>query len=366
MGRVEASVDAVIAQRLRTQRLTSAPMSDAADVVRLLTCVQAQDAPLARFSIGMRTTDAGDADVRGAVDEGRILRTHILRPTWHFVAAEDLRWVLALTSPKVESSMAARHRQLGFDPPLVDRALDALGRMLAGRRFLTRRAVSAELADAGTAWTGEQVGHVLMLAELRGLVCSGPYDGDTHTYGLVDELVDASQPMDRTDAVRRLVARFFAGHGPASIADLTRWTKLTTTEVRAALEDLGEQLRSVIVDGTQLWFDPASDAAEQGHRSAFLLPVFDEAFLSYARLGLPRIDGHPSGAAAHSFAEAGGGVVVLDRHDVGSWKRTNDGRRVRVRLTIAPALGRRDRDLIAAEAMRLAAFADRELSLQLC
>lgn len=177
------SVDAVLTKRLRTQRLSSAPLVDAADVVRLLTCVQAQDAPLARFSIGMRTANGSDAIVRRAVGEGRVLRTHILRPTWHFVAAQDLRWILALTSPKVESGMAARHRQLGLDTASVDRTFAALADLLAGRRFLTRRDLAAALRQRGSAWTGEQLGHLLMLAELRALVCSGPYDGDIHAYG---------------------------------------------------------------------------------------------------------------------------------------------------------------------------------------
>lgn len=187
-------VDDVIAHRLRTQRLTSEPCTDPAEVVRLLTCMQAQDAPLARFSIGLRTADCRDTSVRRAIDEGRILRTHILRPTWHFVAPEDLRWILALTSTKVESSMAARHRQMGFDTAAVDRGLAALERVLGGRRYLTRRQLAPELGDDGSAWTGEQLGHLLMIAELRGLVCSGPLDGDSHTYGLVDELVAPPRP----------------------------------------------------------------------------------------------------------------------------------------------------------------------------
>lgn len=352
------SPDDVIAQRLRTQRLTSQPLTDPTDVVRLLTCVQAQDAPLARFSVGMRSAQTGDAVVRLAINEGRILRTHILRPTWHFVAAEDLRWILALTSARVESSMAARHRQLGFDPARIDRGLASLQTVLT-RRHLTRRAIASQLLEAGDAWTGEQLGHLLMIGELRGLLCSGPLDGDSHTYGLVDELVAFTPRRDRTDAVRELTARFFAGHGPAAITDLTRWTRLTQAEVRMALEDLKSQLQAVTVAEGQLWFDPAADAPDGAHRRAFLLPVFDEAYLSYATLNLPRADGHPSASTPHAFAEAGGGVVVLDRHDVGWWRRRNTGRRVDVTLAIPTAVRTADRELIAAEVARLAAFTGR-------
>ena len=356
---MSGTVDDIVAQRFRIQRLTSEPLPDAADVVRLLTCVQAQDAPLARFSIGMRTLAGDDAVVRHAVDEGRILRTHILRPTWHYVASEDLRWISALTAPKVESGLAYRHRQLGLDTTLVTCTLGELETLLAGRRCLTRRALGAEFRARGSEFSGEQLGHLLMVAELRAIVCSGPLDGQSHTYGLVEELVEPTPPRDRDDAVRDLVARFFAGHGPAAVEDLTRWTRLTKAEVKLALSDLGDTLQTVTLEGTSLWFDPSLDSGEQRPRRAFLLPVFDEAYLSYAKTNLPRAAGHPNETAPHSFSEAGGGVVVLDRRDVGWWKRTNAGRRTVVTLGLATALGRRDRDAIADEAGRLAAFTDR-------
>lgn len=338
-------------------------MSDPADAVRLLTCVQAQDAPLARYSVGMRSADCSDAAVRRAIDEGRVLRTHILRPTWHYVTSEDLRWILALTSPKVEASLAARHRQLGLGPAVLDDALSSMQNALRGRRHLTRPALAAELRDGGSQWTGEQLGHLLLVAELRGLVCSGPLDGDWHTYGLVEETVPPYRAVDRPDAVRQLVARFFAGHGPAAVGDLTRWTRLTRAEVRGALRDLDDRLQNLTVEGEQLWFDPAADRPDRTTRRAFLLPGFDEAYLSYPRLNLPRAVDHPSGTLPRSFGEAGGGVVVLDRRDVGWWKRKNRGHRVEVSLALAPTVDAPDRDVLAAEATRLAAFTGRTLDL---
>ncbi len=363
-----ATVDEVVAHRLRTQRLTAEPLADPADVVRLLTCVQAQDPALARFSVGMRTGECRDHVIRGAIDDGRILRTHILRPTWHFVAAEDLRWILALTSAKVESGMAARHRGLGLDSEAVSRTLLSLETLLAGRRCLTRRAISAELGQRGSPFTGEQLGHLLLVAELRGVVCSGPLEAGAHTYGLVEELVPPTPPRDRTDAVRDLVLRFFTGHGPAAVEDLTRWTKLTKTEVQLALQELDDRLHTLTVGGTELWFDPAADPADEagpGTGRAFLLPVFDEVFLSYAKLSFPRVAAHPSSSTPHAFNEAGGGLVVFDRHDVGWWKRSNKGRRVEVTMALAPTLGVDARGRIVGEADRLAAFTGHTLDVRL-
>src|SRR5699024_2128862 len=192
----------VIARRLTTQRLTSAPLATPADAVRLLGCVQSQERDHAFFSLGMRTRATTYADVLDSYNRGEFLRTHILRPTWHFVLAEDLRWILALTSQRVESSMRARHAQLGLDDAArLGRALDALCELLSARNFMTRR----EIGDAFEARddlpkAGEQLGHLLLLAELRGLVCSGPIKGVHHSYALVDEVVPPSPELSRPEA----------------------------------------------------------------------------------------------------------------------------------------------------------------------
>ena len=203
----------VLAERMATQRLTSAPMERAIDVVRLLTGVQCQDAPLARYSIGLRT-GLTDQAIRAELDTGSIVRTHVLRPTWHFVAAEDLRWLLALTSAKVESAMAARHRQLELTSTATDRAHTLLVSELADRRWMTRPELGARFAEAGLPSSGEQTGHLLMLAELRALICSGPLRGTTHTYGLVDDV--ARHPhRPSTDRMRR--ARLRGGSSSATV-----------------------------------------------------------------------------------------------------------------------------------------------------
>jgi len=314
----------------------------------------------------MRTASATDADVRAALDSARIVRTHILRPTWHFVAAEDLRWILRLTSAKVESAMGARHRQLGLDAATVDRAFVELSTVLAGRSFMVRSEIGAAFGDAGLPRAGEQVGHLLLRAELTGLICSGPLRGGEHTYALVDEWVPPTPTLNRADAVRQLVGRFFAGHGPAAITDLTRWTTLTQAEIRSALAELADRLATTTVDGMTQWFDPERVDRAQRRPRAFLLPVFDEVFLTYPVLNFPRSTDHPRGDAPHSFAESGGGVIVCDGHDVGWWKRRTRRNSDDVTVVVAlPATADgKQRDAVHSATRRLAAFTGHRLVLQ--
>ncbi|WP_295658458.1 winged helix DNA-binding domain-containing protein [uncultured Nocardioides sp.] len=351
-------LDAVLAQRLATQGLTR-PYDTVEDAVRSLLCVQSQDAPLARWSLAMRTGRTHDDDVSAAVDSGRVVRTHVLRPTWHYVHAADLRWLLALTSPKVVSALAARHRQLGLDDAaVVGREHRWLADTLRGGRHLTRRQLTRDDLR------GERLGHLVMLAELDGLVCSGPLVGGQHTYALVDEWIPATPDKERDEAVRELVLRFFAGHGPASVAHLVRWTTLTKREVTAAVADLGEALESAEVESqTLVWAAGTRDVGvSAGTR---LVPVFDEAHLTYPGSTFPRVPDHPWGDRAHAFSEAGGGLVVSDLRDVGWWKRREDGRTTRVTVGLAPSLGAAARRQVEEQAAALAAYTGRTLELVL-
>jgi len=353
-------LDRVLAQRLHTQGLTTAS-SDLLDVVRSLVCVQSQDAPLARWSLAQRTDYPGDAAITTALDSGELIRTHILRSTWHYLLPEDLGWLLDLTSPKLLRSMAARHRQLELDDPdVVRREQAGLTSLLSGRNFLTRRQIQTVLDRDDL--RGERLGHLLMISELEGLVCSGPLVNGQHSYALVAEWVAPSQAKTRDEAVTELVQRFFVGHGPASIAHLARWTNLTKSEIKAAITDLGSALDSTVLGGDELWHAPTLPDPGSG-KGAFLFQLFDEAYLTYPSSNFPRVPDHPSGDQALSVAEAGGGVVISDLLDVGWWKRKDLGRTTRVTLSLAPSLSPRQRSAIEAQAALLAAHTDRTLAL---
>lgn len=354
-------LDLVLAQRLHTQCLTSSLAQSVTAVVHPLLCVQAQDAPLARWSVAMRMGCPGDEVIRSAIDAGQLIRTHILRSTWHYLLPEDLRWLLELTSPKLLRSMAARHRQLGLDDPHVVRREQAgLHELLGGRNFLTRRELQTVLAREDL--RGERLGHLLMIAELEGLICSGPLSNGQHTYALVEEWVGPTAPKVREEALVEFVHRFFVGHGPATVAHLVRWAHLTKTEISAAIAELGERLASTRLDGVDHWHAPhlADPANGEG---AFLLQLFDEAYLTYPGSNFPRVPDHPSGDRALSVAEAGGGVVISDLRDVGWWKRKDSSRTTRVTLSLSPSLNPRQRSEIDAQAEALAAHTGRTLDL---
>jgi hypothetical protein len=358
--------DRVHARRLAVQHLTSPPAPDVATAVRGLVAVQAQEHAISRYSLGLRT-GLDEKEVLRQLDAGAVVRTHVLRPTWHYVAAEDLRWLLDLTSAKVISALAGRHRALGLTPQVQTHAERVLVSALEGGVPATRRDLATRFAADGLPSGVEQVGHLVMLAELRGLVCSGPVRGRHHTYALVDDVVPSAPARDRDAAVRELVLRFFAGHGPGSDRDLVRWTTLTLAEVRPVLDDLGGEglLERVDLDGRTLWGPPEVPRARRGAPRALLLPTFDEAYLTWPATPPVRMAGHPRGDDPITYFEPGTGIVLCDRQDVGWWVRKESGRRMTVTLHLGAGLDEERRASIEEAAGHLAAFTGRRLELQL-
>lgn len=350
---------AVLGRRLATQLLVEPAAPRAVDVVARLTCVQAQEPAHAFWSLGMRTADTTYASVQGEFDAGAFVRTHILRPTWHFVAAADLRWILAATSPRVEQRNAGMYRKLGLDESARGRATEIMVAALAGGHYLTRPELGHRLESAGLSATGQRLAYLVMHAELAGIVCSGPMRGAQHTYALLAERIP---PAPSGAGVAELVRRFFLGHGPASLADFSRWSSLTLRTAQAGLDQVQDQLRRDEVEGVELWSDADAAPAAQAIQAsvagrAWLLPLYDELTLSYPQLNFEVAVGHPHPSGADRFV----GSVIDGVHDVGLWKRTVSGRRVGVSTWLAPGLPPTARAAVDRERSRLAGFLGRTL-----
>ena len=173
--------------RLHSQRLVGAPLATPEEVVGWLGAVQAQDYAGAKWAVAQRAAGCSDADVEQACRDGRILRTHVLRPTWHFVLPDDMRWMLALTAPRVRAAMAYYDRKLGLDEAVFRRTQALLAKALVGGQARTREELARTLAAAGIEASGQRLGHIMMRAELDALVVSGPRRGKQFTYALLDE-----------------------------------------------------------------------------------------------------------------------------------------------------------------------------------
>jgi hypothetical protein len=345
----------VLRRRVSTQHLLTDKLGTAAEVVSDLVCVQSQEAAHALWSLGCRTQGLRYADVLRELDDGRFLRTHILRPTWHFVAAADIRWLLALTSPRVQRRNLARYRQLGLDQQTLGRAGDLIADRVAGARYATRRELGEYLQQHGLAVDGQRLAYLVMHAELEAVVCSGPMAGSQPTYALLDERVPAAAAGDVSDPLAELVFRFFSGHGPASVADLVRWSSLPAAAVREGLDLNADRLERDDVAGETLWSDPKRDRTPlPPSPRVLLLPLYDELVLTYKTTGFPAARGHPHPPGERQFV----GPVVVDEANVGTWRRTIQGTTVRVETSLTAGVSTPARSRIASSVAELGRFLD--------
>jgi hypothetical protein len=310
-------------QRLRNQLITRPGPRRPEKVVAWFGAMQAQEYGPAKWAIGLRSPGTTDAAVERAVAAGRILRTHVLRPTWHFVTPADIRWMLELTAPEVHRRMAAYNRQLGLDLKVTTRAVAVIERALGDGGPLTRPELGVELERAGLPGKGTELAHIMMFAELEGVICSGPRRGSRFTYALLADRAPAAPRLPRDEALAELARRYLRSHGPATVRDYVWWSGLKTADAKRGLEMTGARGREV--DGHRYWSLTRTGRDPEPTADVHLLPVYDEYLVAYRdHRAVPR--------AAYTF----GGVLhalVIRGQVAGTWKTRAD--RVGISVNLA-------------------------------
>lgn len=305
--------------RLRNQLLASEPPASPADVARRLGAVQAQDYLGSLWALGLRLPRATEAEVERAVADASIVRSWPLRGTLHFVAAEDLRWMLRLCAPRTVARAAPRCRQLELDEATFAKSRRVLARALRGGRRLTRPELAAALERAGVHTGGQRLIHLLNRSALDGLTCYAARRGRQFTFALLDEWVPADRVLGRGEALAELAGRYFTSRGPATLRDFVWWSGLATADARAGLEAASPSLSREVFEGETYWLPSSAPPASEDAPAAYLLPAFDEYTVAYRDRGAVLDSSHAP------LVNAGGGilspVVVVGGRVVGTWKR---------------------------------------------
>ena len=310
----------ILQQRLHNQLLSQTKFTQPSQVVAWLGAVQSQDYAGAKWALAQRTNGLTDAVIEQAFARGEILRTHVLRPTWHFVTPVDIRWMLALTAPRVRAAMAYMNRQLGLDTAIFEKSNAALTKALQGNKQLTRSELGQILQKAGIPVDGLNLGHLMGRAELDGIICSGARRGKQHTYALLEERAPQAKSLEPDEALAELTKRYFTSHGPATLPDFVWWSGLTTTDARKGIEFVKSQFDHEVVDDQTYWFI-ASGSTRKLSPTVHLLPDYDEYTVGYTDRAeifdithSNKLDARGSVLAQYS--------IMINGQVAGTWKRT--------------------------------------------
>jgi len=320
--------------RLRSQQIAASTCKTVKDVITWMGAMQAQDHSMAKWALGVRCPSATIAKVETALDKGTILRTHLLRPTWHLVSADDIYWLLELTAPYLLAGQRSRNKALELSETLFKKSNRTIENALSKGGHLLREELLAALQQAKIATDENRSSHLLFRAELDGIICSGKTSGGKQTYALLAERVPHKKTLGKEEAMATLAARYFNSRGPATQKDFVNWSGLPATDAKRAMEMVKTRFVQETVNGESYWFSNAITRHAKGDAAVHLLPGFDEYIIGYK-------DRTASLPLAHTKTIINvNGIfrppLVVNGQVKGLWARTPEDDKIGITITVIP------------------------------
>ena len=319
-GRIGMTINDLAKIRLLSQQIVGSKFNNAKDVLDWMGAIQAQDYGMAKWAVGTRLPDSNDNIISAAIDEGEILRTHLLRPTWHFVSNDNIYWILDVTAQQVKNSFKSRHIQLGLTNTILRKSNSVMEKALNGGNHLTREELIVELGKVKIATNDNRASHIFAWAELEGLICSGATKGGKQTYAILEERVPRRKPINKEEALATLAQKYFSSRCPATLQDFVWWSGLTVSHAKKALEMAAPKFIPVTYNSEVYWFTPSFSVPKAPIDEVYLLPAFDEFIISYKdrSAALPK-ETHKKAVSNNGIFRP---VIVVNGQVAGIWKRT--------------------------------------------
>jgi hypothetical protein len=306
--------------RLISQHIGVTELKSPASLVSHMGAMQAQDFNMVKWALGARLPGVSEKQVEKSFNAGEMIRTHLMRPTWHLIVPGDVSWLLELTAPRIKAAARSRHKQLEIDDKLVAKTNALIEKALVGNRHLTRDELMDVFEKAGIRARNERFYHLMFCAELDGIVCSGEIRNKEQTYALLSERVPVLEKIDRDEALSRLARKYFTSHGPASERDFAWWSGLSLGDSRRAIEMIKSGFISENVGEVTYWSPDSWVPLSSDTSAVHLLPAFDEYIIAYRDRSASLVFEH------HKKAVSDNGifrpVVVINGIVRGVWKRT--------------------------------------------
>lgn len=345
----------ILSLRLYNQQLiTNDQCKQPAEVVSWMGAMQSQTLEMAKWAIGARLPGTTVKDIEDSLNDGRIIRTHILRPTWHFVSAEDLHWMFDLSNPRVKPIYQSYCKLAGADEKTITGAFPIIEKELSGGKHYTKPEIQEILQQHGINTEGHRLNITIDLAEMEGIICNGKLRGNKQTFTLLHEWVPKKYTLSEEEALERLARRFFTSHSPATVEDFAWWSGLTVTSCRKAIELIKNDFISEEINGRTFWIKNNLKTPANSQPSVLLLPPFDEYVVSYKNRSEIVEDIHYDKVMTKNGLFDP--TMMLNGEIIGKWKKKTVKKGAQVDLTYFIKTTKKIQALFDKEAQRVEAF----------
>jgi hypothetical protein len=324
--------DKISSLRSFNQKITGSKFKTVKEVVSWLGAIQAQDYNMAKWALGIRLQNSTETVINNEIDSGNIIRTHLLRPTWHFVSSEDIYWIQELTAPQIKSSLKFRDKQLGLTDTIFGKCNKLFEKTLRDGNHKTREELIQELINAKIEVDNNRASHIFLRAEIDGIICSGKQKDGKPTYAILAEWVPIKKRTYIDEDLKELALRYFTSRGPATIQDFTWWSGLSSSKSKLALDLNKSNLIFETIENKTYWFVDSYDMPKQVNREIYLLPAFDEFLISYRdrTASLLSIDEKRTISDNGIFYPA----ILKGGQIIGTWKRNIKNNHIILKLNL--------------------------------
>jgi hypothetical protein len=344
--------------RLFSQQIIDTQFETPKEIVSWMGAMQAQDYIMAKWAVGVRLKNQTEKNIEEAIDKGEILRTHVLRPTWHFVSPDDIYWMTKLTAAKIKSSLTSRHKQLEITDSILKKTIGIMEKEMGDGVNLTRNDLAQKFRDKGIKTDENRLSHILFCAEFEAVICSGPIKENRPTYSLLSHRVPKKKELGRDESLAELAKRYFTSHAPATIQDFSWWSNLSLTEIRRAVDSIKSDF-TIEETNTGKYLLPGSFSLDKNPKnSIYLLPAYDEFLISY------RDRSHSLHSTHNKKTISSNGIffpiVVINGQVSGLWQRTIQKNKLIVTINTFQEQGKTIKNQIAKKAAEYGKFLDKE------
>lgn len=349
--------------RLNSQQLLESNHQSPTELVRWMGAVQAQDYAMVQWALGIRLNNSTNQQlISDAINSGEIIRTHVMRPTWHLITADDIYWMLELTAPQIKSSLRSRHKQLGLSDKLVTKSHTIITQTIASKGQATRDELVEELLKAGFERSDNRHAHLLILAELDALICSGKSQGKKQTYALLEERVPEKKLLARDEALAELADRYFTSHCPATLKDFVWWSGLYVKDAKKAIELISNKLITEALEDQTYYIHHSYKEVAQPENEVHLLPAFDEFVISYKdRSASIAFEHHKKAISQNGIFWP---IIMVNGQIIGTWKRTIKQDKVEIATSFFNSASKQIRNAVEEKAHAFGNFMRKQTSVR--